>query len=168
MLAAATHTHDATLTQRADGLTPEVAQLDFERLRWKLEHSREATWGHAEIEDAEREYRRFLTLKQIHPDLALVPSKQVDAFWHAHFLDTVAYARDCEDVFGGFLHHYPYFGIYGDEDYAKLVAAFARTREVYEMRFGPYPGEALHAARCEGHACHAPSSCACRTPGACK
>ena len=24
------------------------------------------------------------------------------------------------------------------------------------------------AVRCEGHACHSPSSCACRSPGACK
>jgi len=39
----------------------------------------------------------------------------------------MAYAKDCETVFGYFMHHFPYFGIYGKEDYQQLVTAFDKT-----------------------------------------
>lgn len=166
-----------------------VAALDFERLKWKLSRSSEAKMSPEKCDLAEREYRRFLTLKAAFPGVSLVPSKLADEFWHAHILDTAAYARDCEKVFGGFLHHFPYFGIYGEDDKRNLDAAFAETVALYQSVFGESPpkfsgancseddprcgGEAevrakSEAARCQGHSCHAPSSCACRSPGSCK
>ena len=166
-----------------------VAALDFERLKWKLSRSSEAKLSPEACDLAEREYRRFLTLKAAFPGVNLVPSKLADEFWHAHILDTAAYARDCESVFGGFLHHFPYFGIYGQDDKRNLDDAFAETTALYERVFGESPpksssancsehdprcgGEAevramSGAARCKGHPCHAPSRCACRAPGSCK
>lgn len=68
---------------------------------------------------AEQEYKKFLTLKKLYPEKDLVPNKAVDEFWHAHILDTVSYQKDCKKVFGYFLHHFPYFGIYGEEDKQK-------------------------------------------------
>lgn len=74
---------------------------------------------------------------------------------------------DCLKVFGSYLHHYPYFGIHDELDQQNLENAFKRTKELYEIWFGPYP-DFTAAARCgDDHACHAPSSCACRVPGAC-
>ena len=40
----------------------------------------------------------------------------MDAFWHQHILDTVAYQRDTVQIFGYFLHHFPYFGIWAAKD----------------------------------------------------
>lgn len=96
----------------ASGLELKVSQLNFKHLKHKYTASSEAEMTPDEWDFAEQEYRRFLTLKCFYPSIALVPSKTVDAIWHAHILDTRAYREDCQDVFGRFIDHYPYFGIY--------------------------------------------------------
>lgn len=93
----------------------------------------------AEWDKAEREYRRFLTLKHLYPSVTLVPSKEAHAIWHAHILDTRAYRLDCHRLFGRFIDHYPYLGIYGEKDYNEFEAALAKTAELYEKHFGSYP-----------------------------
>lgn len=152
----------------AEGLHPKVSALNFDRLKWKLCESAEAKMSQKQCDLAEREYRRYLTLKKLYPGKELVPNKLLDEFWHAHILDTVAYHRDCQNVFGHYLHHFPYFGIYGEEGYRNLVAAFEATKEVYQRHFGAYPEELDAASRCEDHPCHVESKCACRAPGTCK
>ena len=76
------------------------------------------------------------------PGETIAPSKDVDKFWHGHILDTLKYAEDCERVFGYFLHHFPYFGMRGEDDAADLRAAAANMRAIYEREFG----ESLPAA----------------------
>lgn len=153
-----------------NGLAPSVEKLDFERLKHKYTEADEAEMTVKEWDIAELEYRRFLTLKVLYPNVGLVPSKVIDKIWHAHILDTRAYRTDCEAVFGHFIDHYPYFGINGKEDYQNLKDTFTETIELYERHFGDYPNKSpLNATRCgDDHACHAPSSCACRVEGACK
>tara|TARA_B110000196_G_scaffold70119_1_gene59928 strand:+ start:10733 stop:11260 length:528 start_codon:yes stop_codon:yes gene_type:complete len=146
-----------------------VQHLNFERLKHKNTQGDESIMTPEDWDLSEREYRRFLALKVIHPDTALVPSKQVDIIWHAHILDTRAYREDCQAMFGRFMDHYPYFGINGEDDYKMLQEVFSETIDLYEAQFGPYPNKnPLNASRCEDHSCHAPSSCACRSSGACK
>lgn len=146
-----------------------VMAIDLDRLKHKMTQSSESEISVEAWEAAEVEYRRFLMLKQVYPGVSLVPSKQVDKIWHAHILDTRAYREDCDKLFGRFIDHYPYFGIYGEEDYQDLQNSFALSVSLYEQHFGPYPicPDAV-ATRCEDHACHSPSECACRVPGACK
>ena len=91
----------------------------------------------------------------------------IDEVWHQHILDTNAYAEDCERIFGHFLHHYPYFGMEGEEDQAKLQSCFEETQGIWVEEFGE-PMFEKEAVRCGGHSCHAPSGCACRSPGSCK
>jgi len=153
---------------------PLIKLLNFDKLKWKLSKSAEATWSDELCNYGDAEYRKFLTLKKLHPKVSLVPSKLVDKFWHEHILDTASYEKDCQQVFGYFIHHYPYFGLSGEKDEADLQSAFDETLVLYEARFGTFPtsilfgNEASEAARCEDHACHVPTTCACRTPGACK
>ena len=152
------------------GLDVNVNSLDFKRLKNKYTESSEAAMSAAEWDIAEMEYRRFLTLKLLYPSIALVPSKQVDTVWHAHILDTRAYREDCQQVFGRFIDHYPYFGIYGKDDYQEMKNTFSQTVVLYEKHFGAYPGGGSEsdAMRCKDHACHVPTTCACRVEGACK
>ncbi|MCH2039364.1 MAG: glycine-rich domain-containing protein-like [Saccharospirillaceae bacterium] len=154
----------------AEDLLPEIQALDFSHLRHKYTQAPEAEMTAEQWDKAELEYRRFLHLKKLYPGVSFVPSKQIDQIWHAHILDTKAYREDCQKIFGCFIDHYPYFGIYGKEDYSKLIAAFDKTIALYEKHFGLYPSKSpLNASRCgPDHACHAPSECACRVPGACK
>ena len=114
-----------------------IATLDLDPIKLKLMNPEEGQgWSREYADRMELAYKRFLTLSMTHPEETLAPGKDVDRFWHAHILDTLKYAEDCEKVFGYFLHHFPYFGMRGAEDAANLAAAAERTRELYQQEFG--------------------------------
>lgn len=129
-----------------------IDSLDLTMMKLKLADPDEGAGWSAEFCDrVEVEYRRYLGLSRRYPEKAIVPSKVVDTFWHAHILDTQAYAPDCDRTFGFFLHHYPYFGMRGPEDAAALGAAYDETLDLYEAHFGPAPADIWArsgAARC--------------------
>lgn len=81
-------------------------------------------------------YRDFLALQRAYSDRPIVPSETIDEVWHKHILDTRAYLRDTIELFGRFLHHYPYFGLNGDDDRRALEAAFNETVELTQHHFG--------------------------------
>ena len=124
--------HEKKAPLMPDGERPvefdeEVGLLHFDKLNWKLTKSSESTWSDDLCDFAECEYRKLLSLKKWYPKLSFVPSKLVDKYWHEHILDTKSYLDDCNAVFGYFVHHYPYFGIYGDDDQSKLQVAYDQT-----------------------------------------
>ena len=115
-----------------------IFSIDLSMVKLKLMDTDEGTgWSAEQCERVELEYRRYLTLSRQYPNKGVVPSKMVDAFWHFHILDTQAYAEDCQKVFGYFLHHYPYFGMRGEEDAQALGEAYDETLSLYESHFGP-------------------------------
>jgi len=114
-----------------------VEQLDLGPIRYKLVHdSDEKTWSLERVNAVEEHYRAYLTLALMFPERSLPPSKEIDAFWHQHILDTEKYAQDCELLFGRFLHHFPYFGIRGDEDAKSLENLFKDTKALFVEHFG--------------------------------
>lgn len=76
-------------------------------------------------------YRQFLAMVQGHPEQIMVPNEDVDAAWHHHILDTQTYARDCEGLFGQFLHHNPNF--YGTDAF---FAACKETQKIFAETHG--------------------------------
>ena len=117
-----------------------VGDIDLSMVKLKLMDPEEGKgWDQAFAELAEKRYRRFLCLVSIHRDASIVPTQDIDAFWHQHILDTRAYAADCERVFGEFVHHFPYFGMRGDADAQNLLSSFETTKSLYAEAFGePY------------------------------
>ena len=159
---------DTKKSETYSKLDEKVRDLDLQRIIWKMADPEEGRGLTPQmLARAEMDYRRFLHLHILFPEKELVPTKMIDEVWHQHILDTRAYADDCERIFGHFLHHYPYFGMNGKEDQVNLQSTFEETQEVWIKEFGE-PMFEREAVRCEGHACHAPSSCACRSPGSCK
>ncbi|GAA4340890.1 glycine-rich domain-containing protein [Flaviaesturariibacter amylovorans] len=130
----------------------DIDQLDFSMIKMKLQDKEEGQgWTKKQCEDAEIEYKRFLSLKRTYPNLEVVPNKAIDMFWHQHILDTAKYADDCESIFGYFLHHYPYFGMNGEQDAENLNTAFEETKVLYRKHFGiDYVGE---APKCKAPKC---------------
>ena len=114
-----------------------VAELDFAMLRQKL--AKDRGWTLEMCDEAEDLYRKFLALCIRYPDRKICPTGPIDEFWHAHILDTAAYAADCQRLFGGPLHHYPYFGMRGPQDRQDLEAAFAESVELFILSFGVDP-----------------------------
>lgn len=117
--------------------TADIEALDLSMIKLKLQDAEEGPGWDSETCDAvELEYKRFLALKRAYPECEIVPNRAVDAFWHQHILDTEKYAADCDALFGAFLHHFPYFGMRGEQDYADLCQAFSDTQHLYERHFG--------------------------------
>jgi hypothetical protein len=123
-----------------DFAVQKVARLDFTMLKRKLVLEKAFATSEA-CDEAEDLYRKFLALNARHIGRKLCPTGPIDTFWHAHILDTRAYARDCEWLFGHdhFLHHFPYFGLRDDEDRADLARTFADTVDLFIRSFGVDP-----------------------------
>ncbi|WP_242919715.1 glycine-rich domain-containing protein [Pontibacter liquoris] len=114
-----------------------LSEIDFQMLKQKLQDAEEGLgWTSEQCDIAEQDYKRFLALKYAYPNEEIVPNQEVDKFWHYHILDTQAYVRDCDRVFGYFVHHFPYFGMRGEQDLRDLHTAFADTTALYKNHFG--------------------------------
>ena len=114
-----------------------VDQIDLSMVKLKLMDEEEGQgWDQAFVDHVEKRYRRYLTMIIVTPDGSPVPTQDIDLFWHQHILDTRAYAKDCDEVIGYFVHHFPYFGMRGDEDAQNLQDAFEETKLIYSSLFG--------------------------------
>ncbi|MCC7277278.1 MAG: hypothetical protein IT487_03045 [Chromatiaceae bacterium] len=114
-----------------------VAKIDFSMLKVKV--CRDENLTMEECEEIEDLYRKFLALNMRYPDRKICPTGPIDIFWHAHILDTRAYAKDCEILFGHMLHHFPYFGMRGAQDKQDLDKTFARSVELFIRHYGIDP-----------------------------
>lgn len=139
-----------------------IKSLDLDPIKIKLMDKKEGLgWTLDEASEAERWYRRFLFLNFKYPERSIVPTSAVDKFWHFHILDTKKYAEDCERIFGYFLHHFPYFGMRGEEDAENLKRCFAETREIFEREFGEVlsVSTGVTCSECDSSACDGQPSC---------
>ena len=113
-----------------------VAAIDFSRINKKLQYDDPDRWTDERLAAAEEAYRRFLALNLLYPRETLAVNRVLDDYWHAHILDTEKYARDCDAIFSEMLHHYPYFGLPGEEDEGEHFVAFGVTQKIWEEAFG--------------------------------
>lgn len=100
---------------------------------------------------AEKWYKRFLVLNLKYESVTIVPNKVLDTIWHYHILDTMKYAEDCQSIFGSFLHHFPYFGLRGEEDASNLKEAFVVSSDLFMREFGESLGELNKAFKSDTH-----------------
>lgn len=135
-----------------------IDQLDFSQVKMKLCLPIEQEgkgWTVQEADECEEYYKQFLKLMTLYPGKNIVPTKTIDAMWHAHILDTHKYHDDCQQIFGSYLHHFPYFGLRGEEDAQNLQKAFAGTLSLFEEHFGKAPIGSGHSDcdSCGGSQC---------------
>ncbi|MEO3853527.1 hypothetical protein [Acrocarpospora sp. B8E8] len=135
----------AVLTPEQAELAARVDALDLEPIAYKLMHPEPGRVGVtlAQADQLIGAYRLFLKLCGWYPRESIVPSTAVDEAWHTHILDTAKYAQDCEEVFGYFLHHFPYLGLRGADDEALSRASSARSGELFRLHFGTDEGVGL-------------------------
>ncbi|HEX7683037.1 MAG TPA: hypothetical protein VF446_05790 [Trinickia sp.] len=118
-----------------------IDELDFSRIKAKLMHRHDGVIALRTIERAEAGYRQFLKLAAKYPDAPIVPSEEVDEFWHMHILDTQRYSADCDRIFGYMIHHDPYSGIAGGEDEVRHLALAEASNDLAAREFRE--GEAI-------------------------
>ncbi|MEX1086972.1 MAG: hypothetical protein WD312_01060 [Candidatus Paceibacterota bacterium] len=133
-----------------------IDSLDLDPIKVKLMDSEEGQgWSREKADQMEQAYKAFLYLNLKYPDQPIVPTGEIDAFWHQHILDTRKYAEDCQQVFGHMLHHFPYFGMRGEQDAQNLQNAFEETKHLFEEVFGISLENAVNCSISPG-SCDAP------------
>ena len=129
-------------------IDPVIAQINLEMIKMKLRETEEGeSWTFEQCESAEIEYKRFLQLC-LKYGISIVPNKIMDTVWHYHILDTRAYSNDCQNIFGNILHHFPYFGMGGEQDAENLVTEFHSTKDKYLTTFGEDMVKSTDKAKC--------------------
>src|SRR3989338_2927112 len=115
-----------------------IYSIDFSMVVDKIVDTKK--WRRADVVKICELYRHFLFLKKKYSldDEKLPPSEEIDEFWHNHILDTKKYKVDCQNIFGFYLDHYPYFGLDGKTTKDDLDNAFKRTQELHHKEFGDY------------------------------
>ena len=114
-----------------------VKELDFTMLKTKLCRDEKLTPEY--VDELEDMYRKFLALNIRYQGRKICPTGPIDMMWHAHILDTRAYANDCERLFGSMLHHFPYFGMRSKQDKCDLDETFAASIELFIRHYGVDP-----------------------------
>lgn len=147
-----------------------IQRLDLDPIKVKLMDNQEGEgWNRELVDTIEKQYRQFLHLIST-TDYVIVPTRLIDKFWHIHILDTHKYAEDCENLFGRFIHHFPYFGMRGEEDKKNLHQTSKETLSRVDEMFGKgawdAPGNNLEASvictSCGTSDCAPDPSCASR------
>lgn len=114
----------------------ELQRLDLEPVKLKLTHKEEGgDWTREQADRVGVWYKRFLFLVAKYPEKVIVPTRMIDEMWHAHILDTIKYEKDCDRIFGHFLHHFPYFGMRGESDAQELRRCFEETKKLFVQDF---------------------------------
>lgn len=115
-----------------------INNLDFSMLITKM--VAQQGWQKENAVQLSQLYKNFLFLifKYGAQFPGLPPSEEIDEFWHNHVLDTQNYAKDCQQIFGRFIHHYPYTGLDGALTSQQVVNAFDNMQELHNKEFGFY------------------------------
>jgi hypothetical protein len=121
----------------ADAAVEYIADIDFTELKRMMGDERLGGmgWSPGKLDYVEHQYKRWLILRRKYEGVTLPPSEDIDKFWHYHILDTRTYLRDCHVIFGYYLHHFPYLGIRGEDDWVNLERAYADTERLYTAEF---------------------------------
>ena len=79
-----------------DVLERKLAMVHFDPIMYKLVRSDDGPrWTLTRAQQVERWYRKYHILFFLFPNEIIVPTVEVDDFWHQHILDTKKYADDC-------------------------------------------------------------------------
>jgi hypothetical protein len=89
-------------------------------------------WLKADAQHCCQLYKNFLWLQKKYAPQAMVPTREIDEFWHNHILFTKNYFDDCLQLFGYYLHHEPSTP---SDDPNVLIEQFLITKELYLSEF---------------------------------
>lgn len=109
-----------------------IKDLDLRYLEKRL--TDKLGWSAEEAKEAVRRYKNFLILFLRHPSQVLAPAPDIDEAWHHHILFTREYTRDCQAIFGGYLHHSPSSNS-DPEEKLFMEEAQSRTSDLYVQEF---------------------------------
>lgn len=128
---------------------------DFELAIKKIVEIKDGAWDLTRAILAVKNYKRYMAVTKALGGVQLVPNGDIDEIWHMHILDTRAYMKDCQELFGEYLHHFPYFGMLGEENEQQWLTVQSQSASLWQNLFG----EELYKANLDAQKC--PQVCPC-------
>jgi len=147
-----TQQFDNAVFEQALALT---ATWDFKLAIEKVLEIKNGEWTRDRAEKAVQNYTRYMAVTKALGGLQMVPNGDIDEIWHMHILDTRAYMADCNALFGEYLHHYPYFGMLGEQNRQQWLQVQKVSTNLWVQLFG----EPLYGADSAAQKC--PQVCPC-------
>jgi len=132
-----------------------VKDWDFSLAIRKLQESNNKGWSEVRALKAVEDYKKYLAITKGLNGYQLVPNGDLDEVWHLHLLDTRRYIKDCFVLFGGFLHHYPYYGMLNEENKKDWL----KNQEFSSVLWKELFSEVLYSENSEAMKC--PQACPC-------
>lgn len=116
-----------------------IDALDLSYLYDELQdRKRGPGWTIKQVNEGIESYKFFLKIRAKYPKMELIPTATIDKVWHSHILRTEFYARDCDNIFGRFIHHRPTFNK-STEELAHFKKKFRETQRLMFEEFGEQP-----------------------------
>ena len=113
-----------------------IDALDFQVQKLHMASQDHEGWDMEKLDYVEKQYKRYLYLWAVFPEKRIVPTHDIDIFWHKHIVNTRNYHDDCQKVFGYYKHHRLYPGDMPEGERAKRAQEFEATKALYEEAFG--------------------------------
>lgn len=112
-----------------------IAELDLDYIVEKMcaEDYPLPRWTRSDANHCAKIYKNFLLLKKKHFGVPIVPTKEIDEFWHNHILHTQQYIHDCNKIYGCYMHHAP---ASSTDNLETLIQEFEQTKQLYLAEFG--------------------------------
>jgi hypothetical protein len=84
-----------TLAVADAAVVKRLAWLDLAGVQQRFEYGEGSKLAHDVVSKVGLEYRRFLFLRMMHPDLDIVPPPLIDVYWRLHAADRAAFDANC-------------------------------------------------------------------------
>lgn len=111
-----------------------IYQIDFSEIVKNMVDR--SGWIEIDAKKTATLYRNYLFLNKKYKDkYVIIPSKDIDDFWHHHILDTKRYKLDCKNIFPEFFHHDPNFEI-KEKNTESISDHFKITQQLHMQEFG--------------------------------
>jgi hypothetical protein len=113
-----------------------LISIDLEPIMFRMIKGKRYLWSVKKAVQTAELFKCFLYLVHKYPTAIVVPTHDIDDFWHEYLGDNAKYNVETSDLFGGILTHFGYYGMRDDADAKHRDASFAKTLSLFEEQFG--------------------------------
>lgn len=151
--------HDKNIKAPVQAALNIMEKWDFSLTKRKLQETENSNWSDERVYKAVEDYKKYLAVTKALDGVQLVPNADIDEVWHYHIMDTRRYVEDCKILFGGFLHHYPFYGMLGEDNKNDWLENQKNSNALWISLFN----EPLYSTSNKGQKC--PQACPCNING---
>ena len=135
-------------TEQESVFLTKITQLDLEPIMFRMVKHYDSLWDIDKTIRVAHLFKCFLWLVYKYPNAAIVPTQDIDKFWHEYLGDNSKYNPETTDLYGHILVHFGYYGMRGEADAQHRNKSFEFTLSLFQEQFGEFPYLLGNASDC--------------------